>query len=334
VILAGDIGGTKCVMALFESGANGELRAVREQVFPSAENDSLVAILDKFLRPREAEALAGACFGVAGPVVDHVAKITNLPWTISAPALTARFGGLPVGLINDLQATALGSLVLPPEKFCVLQDASPPASAGMIAVIAPGTGLGEAFLAPDRHAVYRSIASEGGHADFAPGTDEEIELLKFLRKKYAGHVSYERVLSGAGIGDLYDFVRATRGDHEPAWLAAKIASGDRNAAVSEAALAKTDEACVHALDMFCEILGAEAGNLALRSMSTSGVVIGGGIPPKILPALQAGGLVKRFNDKGRFEKWTRTIAVRVALEPRAALLGAAHYVATSKDQRS
>jgi glucokinase len=332
VILAGDIGGTKTVLAMFEPIAGGGLRAGREEQFACAEFDSLEAILDKFLRPREAEGLAGACFGVAGPVVDNVAKITNLPWTIDAKALATRFGGLPVALINDLQATALGTLVLPSEKFCVLQPGATPAA--MIAVIAPGTGLGEAFLSPDRHGRYHSFASEGGHADFAPCTDEEIELLRYLRKKYGQHISYERVLSGAGIGDLYDFVRALRGDHEPAWLAAKIAAGDRNAAVSEAALAKTDDACVRALEMFAEILGAEAGNLALRAMATGGVVIGGGIPPKILPALQAGGLVKRFNDKGRFEKWTRTISVRIALEPRAALLGAAHYVATSKDQRS
>ncbi len=223
-------------------------------------------------------------------------------------------------------------LVLPADKFCVLQDAPIP-EGGTMSVIAPGTGLGEAFLGSDRHHRYRAFPSEGGHADFAPGTDDEIELLHFLRKKYGHHISYERVLSGAGIGDLYDFVRAMRGDSEPAWLAQKIANGDRNAAVSEAGLAKTDAACVRALEMFAEILGAEAGNLALRSLATAGVVIGGGIPPKILPALQAGGLIKRFNDKGRFESWTRTIALRVALDPRASLLGAAHYVATSKDQR-
>ena len=333
MILAGDVGGTKSQLALYEL-VGGELRARREQIFPCADFPSLEAILDVFLRERDPEALVGACFGVAGPVVDGIAKITNLPWTIDTKAVTARLRGAPVTLINDLQATALGMLVLPADKFCVLQEATAPAPGGTIAVIAPGTGLGEAFLGSDRHGRYRAFPSEGGHADFAPGTEEEIELLRFLRKRYGHHVSYERVLSGAGIGDLYDFVRGARGDHEPAWLAAKFAQFDRNAVVSEVALAKTDEACMRALAMFAEILGAEAGNLALRSLASAGVVIGGGIPPKVLPALQAGGLMQRFNDKGRFEKWTRTISVRVALEPRAALLGAAHYVATSKDQRA
>jgi glucokinase len=203
---------------------------------------------------------------------------------------------------------------------------------GTVAVIAPGTGLGEATLV-DIGGRYHALPSEGGHADYAPGTDEEVELLRFLRKRYGGHVSYERVLSGAGIGDLYSFAREASGTSEPAWLAAKIAAGDRNAVISEAALAKTDECSVRALDLFAANLGAEAGNLALRTLATGGVVIGGGIPPKILPALQSGGLVERLNNKGRFSKWTRALGVRVALEPRAALLGAAHHVITTRDSR-
>ena len=304
------------------------MRVARTQEFPGAEFESFDKILDAFLRSRDAEALVGACFGVAGPVdSDGVAKITNLPWTIDSRALSHRFGGIDVALINDLQATALGSLVVDAEKFAVLQAPAAPAPRGTISVLAPGTGLGEATLVWDDQR-YRALPSEGGHADFAPTTDEEIELYKFLRKRY-GHVSYERVLSGDGIGDLYDFVREATGTKEPAWLAQQIAAGDRNAAVSRAALDHKDAACVRALEMFAEILGAEAGNLALRSISTGGVVIGGGIAPKILPALQSPALIKRFNEKGRFAHWTRTLGVRVMLEPRAALLGAAHYVATS-----
>jgi glucokinase len=321
MILAGDIGGTKTVLALCDG-----TRVARSQEFPGAEFESFDKILDAFLRQRDVEALVGACFGVAGPVdSDGVAKITNLPWTIDSRALAKRFGGIAVTLINDLQATALGSLVVDAEKFAVLQPGSPQPR-GTVSVIAPGTGLGEATLVWDGKR-YRALPSEGGHADFAPSTDEEIELLKFLRKRYGGHVSYERVLSGDGIGDLYDFVRGD--SKEPEWLSHEIAAGDRNAAVSRAALANKDAACVRALEMFAEILGAEAGNLALRSVSTGGVVIGGGIPPKILAALQAPALIQRFNDKGRFAGFTRTIGVRVMLEPRAALLGAAHYVATS-----
>jgi len=328
VILAGDVGGTKTVLALCDASGGG-VRVARSAVFLGAEFDSFEKILDQFLRERDTEALHGACFGVAGPVADGIAKITNLPWTFDARVLSKRFGGISVTLINDLQATALGALVMPVDAFAVLQAQSGPAAHGTIAVIAPGTGLGEATLVWDGHR-YRALPSEGGHADFAPTTDEEIELLRFLRKRYGGHVSYERVLSGDGIGDLYAFVRASTGTKEPTWLAQKIAAGDRNAAISGAALEQTDDACVRALEMFAEILGAESGNLALRGVATGGVVIGGGIPPKILPALQSGALIRRFNDKGRFSDWTRTLGVRVTLEPSAALLGAAHYVATSK----
>ncbi|MEO8704282.1 MAG: glucokinase [Kofleriaceae bacterium] len=325
MILAGDIGGTKTVLALYGS----DMRVVRLQEFPCAEFDSFEQILDAFLRERDAAGLSGACFGVAGPVSEGVAKITNLPWTIEASKLVDRFGGLPVTLLNDLQATALGALVVPAETFAVLQPQGAPIANGTVSVIALGTGLGEATLV-HQGTRYQALPSEGGHADFAPTTDDEIELLRHLRKIYGGHVSYERVLSGDGISELYAFVRAQTATKEPTWLAAQFASGDRNAAISKAAIEGKDAACVRALEMFSEILGAEAGNFALRSVSTGGVVIGGGIPPKILPALQTGALIKRFNDKGRFSSWTRTLGVRVLCEPRAALLGAAHYVATSK----
>lgn len=328
MILAGDVGGTKSVLAIFDPSSGG-LRLVREQTFPCADYNSFEAIVEKFLRPHEEETLWGACFGIAGPIHDNTSKLTNLPWTIDGKLLSKKLGGIKVELINDLQAWALGSLVLPDSAFTVVQDGKRD-DKGPIAIVAPGTGLGEAFLINDGRR-YRALASEGGHADFAPTTDEEIELLRFLRKRYGSHVSYERVLSGDGIGDLYDFARQQSGTPEPAWLAQQIASGDRNAAVSKAAVDKKDPVCVKALDMFCEALGAEAGNLALRVMATGGVVIGGGIPGKILPALQGGSFVARFNDKGRFGAWTRGIGVRVALEPKAALLGAAHNAASSKE---
>jgi glucokinase len=333
-IVAGDIGGTKTVLAIFDQTASG-LRSIREQAFPCADFPSLEAVLDAFLRERDHEALVGACFGVAGPVVDGVAKITNLPWVIDTAKLSAKLGGLPVRLLNDLQSTALGTLALGPESFAELQPGKADPT-GTIAVIAPGTGLGEAMLLWDG-ARYISLPSEGGHADFAPGTDDEIDLLHYLRKLHGHHISYERVLSGPGIGDLYGFVRGKESfgfGPEPVWLAQQIATGDRNAVVATAAVDNKDPACVKALQMFAEILGAEAGNVALRGMATGGVVIGGGIPPKILPVLQAGGLVQRFNDKGRFSNWTKALGLRVTLEPRASLLGAAHYVATSKDHKS
>ena len=323
LILAGDIGGTKTVLAL----CTPSLAIVREAVYACADYPSLEAIVDEFLRPDERARLTSAAFGVAGPVVAGVAKITNLPWTIDAAVLARRLGGIPVGLLNDLQATALGVLVLPDTAFAVLQPPAAVVPGATIAVVAPGTGLGESLLVSDG-ARYRALPSEGGHADFAPGTDEEIALLRYLRGVYGDHVSYERVLSGAGIGDLYDFVRRATGAAEPAWLAQAFATGDRNAAISRAALDRSDPACVRALEMFAEILGAEAGNLALRGLATGGVVIGGGIPPKILPALQHPRLIDRFTAKGRFAPWTRTLGVRVALEPRAALFGAAHHART------
>jgi glucokinase len=310
VILAGDTGGTKTVLALFE----GQTMA-RQEVFKAAEHSSLEEIVDRFVHGE------AACFGVAGPVVDGTAKITNLPWTISAAALASRLGAR-VQLLNDLQATALGALVLPDSAFAVLQapTAAPPAGA-TIGVIAPGTGLGEAVLVFDGTR-YRALPSEAGHADLAPSADEELDLLRFLRTRHGGHVSWERALCGDGIGALYDFARGVLGAPEPAWP-----PGDRNAAISGAALAKTDAAAVRALELFAALLGAEAGNLALRAFATGGIAIGGGIPPKVLAALQTGALVSRFTAKGRFTKWLQTLSLRVVLEPRAALYGAAHEAA-------
>lgn len=313
MILAGDTGGTKTVLALFDRDGH----VAREQMFHCADFPSLEAILDAF-KPGPIE---GACFGVAGPVAAGVARITNLPWVIDERVLAQKLGA-PVKLLNDLQATALGTLALPAEGFAVLQAEKQHDLHGTIAVIAPGTGLGEAMLVHDGRR-YVALPSEGGHADWAPGTDDELELWRFLRERHGAHVSVERVLSGNGIADLYDFCR--RGAQELSY------KGDRNAAIADAALAKSDPNAVRALDLFAELLGAEAGNIALRGMTTGGVVIGGGIPPKILPALQSGRLVSRFSQKGRFQPWMQALGVRVALEPRAALLGAAHYVITSKD---
>jgi glucokinase len=325
VILAGDVGGTKALLALCEDTGAVE----REGMYHCADYASFEAIVDAFLPPAQRPPLRGACFGVAGPVVQGSAKITNLPWTIGEDALSARLGGAPVRLLNDLQATALGALVIPASSFAVLQEGVMPWHA-TIAVIAPGTGLGEALLVADGGR-YTALPTEAGHADFAPGTEEEVELWRYLRGLYGNHVSYERVLSGNGLGDLYGFCRKQSGTAEPEWLTRELAAGDRNAIVAQVGLAERDPACARALAMFVAILGGEAGNLALRSLSVGGVVLGGGIPPKILPALQRGGFLARFNDKGRFATWTRALSVRVSLEPKSALYGAAHYVVTRKD---
>ncbi|HEY1817277.1 MAG TPA: glucokinase [Kofleriaceae bacterium] len=319
--MAGDVGGTKTNLALCDDhGA-----PTREATFAAADFASLEAMVTKFVA---GDRITAACFGVAGPVdTDRgSAKITNLPWTIRADMLAKELAGARVDLINDLQATALGALVIPASSFAVVQPGEVPAGS-TIAVIAPGTGLGEANLVHDgTH--YQALPSEGGHADFAPTTDDEVELWRFLRDKYGGHVSVERVLSGNGIADLYDFCArsSSTGGGKPY-------AGDRNAAISDAGLAGSDPCAVRALQLFAQILGAEAGNMALRALATGGVVIGGGIPPKILPALVRGELLARLCDKGRFASWLRTLSVRVALDPKAALLGAAHHAATSKDYR-
>ena len=315
MILGGDVGGTKTNLALCDDTGT----VVREATFAAKDYDSLEAIVRQFT---EGERVLAACFGVAGPVDHGTAKITNLPWMIRAEALATVLGGAPVSLLNDLQATALGALVIPESSFETLQHGVVP-ERSTIGVIAPGPGLGEATLYHDGTA-YQALPSEGGHADFAPTTDEQVELWRYLHARYDGHVSVERVLSGNGIADLYAF--AAKGE-------ARTYPGDRNAAIAAAGLSRVDPAATRALELFAEILGAECGNLALRTMATGGVVIGGGIPPKILAMLQRGPLLERFAAKGRFATWLRTLSVRVVLDPKAALLGAAHHAANLKDSR-
>jgi glucokinase len=313
-VLVGDVGGTKVTLSLYESG--GSARPVRAETFASQDFDSLEAVVAAFAPG----AITRACFAVAGPVHNGISRITNLPWNLAAGALGAALHTPDVTLINDLQATAYGVLFVEASRFAVLHGAPPPEPA-TIAVIAPGTGLGEARLYWDG-AGYHALPSEGGHADFAPESDREIQLLRRLREQH-GHVSYERVLSGDGIGAIYSFLR-DRGEAEPPWVTRRLAEGDRNAAISALALTGDDSCCVEALDLFCAVLGAEAGNLALRGLATGGVVIAGGILPHIIPVLTRG-LVARFLDKGRFSAWIEQISLRVVLDPRAPLYGALHW---------
>ncbi len=323
MILAGDVGGTKTVLATFEE-TGGALRRVREERFSSPEHRSLEAIVERFLAGGPATRFSAACFGVAGAVVDAKVECTNLPWTLEERALAGAAGAPRAKLLNDLEAAAYGMLSLPPESLAVLRPGTRPRLSGNVALIAAGTGLGEALLFFDgeRH---HPIASEGGHADFAPQSDQEIELLRHLRAKFEGHVSWERVLSGPGLFNVYSFLRDTSRRREPEWLSERIASGDPNAAVAEVGLAGEDPICAAALELFASLYGAEAGNLALRGVATGGCFVGGGIAPKILPALRGGRFLRSFTDKGRFAPFLRSIEVSVSLEPHAPLLGAAHY---------
>jgi glucokinase len=322
-LLAGDVGGTKTDLAIFARRGD-RLTPVRQEEYASREHASLEAMLRRFLDDATPSRIGAACFAVAGPTAEGKAHTTNLPWTVDAAVLGRLVGTDRVKLVNDLQAAAYGMLFLEPGDFRVLH-ATDPRRQGNIAVIAPGTGLGEAILFRDG-ARYHAIASEGGHADFAPRTDREIDLLRFLRARCGGHVSYERVLSGDGLHSVYAFLRDAGQAPEPPWLAERLARGDPNAAIAELALTGESALCTEALDLFCSVLGAEAGNLALRSFATGGVILGGGIPPKILPALEKGGFMAALTDKGRLTPWLKEGPVSVALVPRAALIGAAQLL--------
>ncbi len=321
MFVAGDIGGTKTTLALYEE-TDGVLTQLRDETFKSKDNSSLEQILGKFLR---GEPLKAGCFGVAGAVIEGKAQTTNLPWSLDEVALAAAIKAPRVKLLNDLEAAAYGMLHLKPEELVSLNPDNPAVRKGNVAVIAAGTGLGEAMLYYDgqRH---HPLASEGGHCDFAPRTDIEIDLLKYLRDKFKGHTSYERVLSGPGYMNVYEFLRDRGYYLETQELKAKLAASEvPSATITQLGQAGSDALCRAANDLFCEIYGAEAANLALKCVSVGGVFIGGGIAPKMLPDLQRGSFWKGFVDKGRFAGLMKSLPVFVSLNPRAPLIGAAHY---------
>ena len=323
MILAGDIGGTKTNLALFEIRDN-MLHMLSQKQFPSREYSSLTEIISAFEEQSSAYKIDAACFGIAGPVIDGRCRTTNLPWDISTSDLQEHLHIDKVRLMNDLEATAYGMLYLPEDEFVDLNPTGRSVD-GNRAVIAAGTGLGEAMLFYDG-TDYHPIGSEGGHSDFAPVTGQQDELLKWMRNRYPGHVSYERILSGPGIYTLYEFLYESGFAPQPASMM-NIAEGkDRSAMVSECALKEQDPLCMETLRLFAEIYGAEAGNLALKSMSLGGVYIGGGIAPKILPVMTNRHFMNGFASKGRFEEMLRGMQVKISLNPETALLGAAHFV--------
>ena len=321
MIVAGDIGGTKTVVALFEE-SGGTLSPVRDETFKSKDHKSLEEILARFLK---GEKLKAGCFGVAGAVIEGKAHTTNLPWDLDEKALASAVGAPRVKLLNDLEAAAYGMLHLRPEELVSLNPDNPTPRQGNVAVIAAGTGLGEAMLYWDgQH--HHPLASEGGHCDFAPRTDTEIDLLRYLRDKFKGHVSYERVLSGPGYMNVYEFLR-DRGYHpETPTLRDRLkASEVPSATITQLGLSGEDALCAATNDLFCSLYGAEAGNLALKCVAVGGVFVGGGIAPKMLAGLQKGGFWAGFTDKGRFAGLMRSLPVYVALNARAPLIGAANY---------
>jgi glucokinase len=320
MILAGDIGGTNTRLAFLEE-RGGRLTPVAEGRFASREHASLEAVLGKFIASHPLP-ITCSCFGIAGPVRHGRCDATNLPWLVDSNLVAHELGLGRVGLINDLEANAWGIAVLEAADFAVLNEGSSDAS-GNAAIISAGTGLGEAVLYWDGKQ-HRPFASEGGHADFAPRTELEIELLRHLLTQHR-RVSYERLVSGPGLLNIYRFLRDTGHAEEPAWLAEKMRRQDPSAVISQEALANTTPLCAQALDLFVSIYGAEAGNLALKVMATGGVFLGGGIAPKILPKLQASTFLEAYTTKGRMSPLVQSMPVRVILNDKTALLGAARF---------
>lgn len=319
-ILAGDIGGTKTRLALYQSKGD-KLLPARGEIFPSNSFSSLEEIIDKFL-PLDSKDLGCAGFGVAGPIVDGRCFTTNLSWVVELEELQKRLGIREVFLINDLEAAAFGIPFLPEEDFFVLNPGKKQ-TRGNIGVIAAGTGLGEAFLGWTG-GTCRAFPSEGGHTEFGPRNETEMDLLKFLRKEFS-HVSYERVVSGPGLKNIYLFFRKQGHTPEPDWLTERMKKKDPSKVITETALEGKDEACKKALDLFISVFGAEAGNLALKTLATGGIYIAGGIAPKIRERIAGGNFMKAFTDKGRYESLMKNIPVSVVLNKQIALTGAAQY---------
>jgi glucokinase len=324
MILAGDVGGTSTRLALFEL-EQGSLREIARERYPSANYPGLLEIVRTFTAAH-ARAVDGVCVGVAGPVRDGRVETPNLPWIVDAAALAKELSVARATLLNDLEANAWGIFTLGEQDVAVLAPGVPTRD-GNAAIISAGTGLGEAGYFGDGTGL-RPFASEGGHADFAPRDELTIELYRWLHRRY-GHVSWERVVSGPGLVNIFTFLRDHKHGAESPELTEAIRAGDAAAAISKAALDQTSELAVRALDLFVTLYGAEAGNLALKMKASRGVWIGGGIAPKILPRLTRPGFHEAFCDKGRFRAFLEAVPVRVVLNDQAALRGAAWHALSS-----
>ncbi|HMK72928.1 MAG TPA: glucokinase [Myxococcaceae bacterium] len=318
MILAGDIGGTHARIGLFEV-RGGAPALVAERIYPSREFSGLDAVLKKEIEEHH-PAISSAAFGIAGPVHDGRVRTPNLPWEVDARSLTAVLGLAHVTLLNDLEALAYGIHLLGPSDVAVLNPGKE--GTGNRAVVAAGTGLGVAGLIWDGQ-IHRPFATEGGHADFAPRNALESELMLHLAKRF-GRVSNERVVCGAGLVNVYEFLRDTGRGDEPAWLRERLAKDDRAKVISEAGLDRSSELCSRALDMFASVYGTVTGDVALYFLATGGMYLGGGIAPKVLARLKEPDLFRAsFVDKGRLRSLVEQIPVSVVLDDRVGLKGAA-----------
>jgi glucokinase len=322
MLLAGDIGGTKTLLGLFDP-RTARPRPIAVRSYGTLAFDNLPSMITEFMRDEAAKshAIDGACFGVAGPVIDEAAELTNVPWRVDARHVAKTFGLRGVTLLNDLQAMAYAVPVLEGSEVHALQEGEA-LRGGNIALIAAGTGLGEALL----HNVegrFIPSPSEGGHADFPARTDREFVLARDLITRY-GRVDVEHVISGRGLVNLHRVAH-----HEPCTAGVDLNSPEAPAEMSAAALERRCAGCVETLDMFVEAYGAEAGNLALRAVATGGVFIGGGIAPKILPLLTTGSFMRAFREKPPLDAMLKTMPVKVILNAEAGLLGAAVFAAAA-----
>lgn len=317
MILAGDIGATKTLLGVFN---RTQKRPVASEVksYPTGQFNGLPAIIEEFFAERGGQPrLDAACFGLAGPVIDQHAELTNVPWTVAAADVRHAFKLPAVELINDLEAMASAIPMLQSDELTSLQRGRPRPD-GNSALIAPGTGLGEATIV-NLGDGFKPVPSEGGHADFAARTDRELDLVRWLRHKY-GRADLERVISGPGLMNIYHF---THGDTPCEAVGMLDTLPDAPAIVSKSGMGGWCPHCVESLDLLVEALGAAAGNLALRVLATAGVYLGGGIVPHIVPALQRGPFMQAFRDKPPMTELLTAVPVQVILNPQTALIGAA-----------
>jgi len=327
MILAGDIGGTKSRLAAFETEGN-RLNCVVEKIYPSKEHTGLSEIVADFVKTEGIPARS-ACFGVAGPVREGRSKISNLPWIIDSRELAAQLRLSRVGLINDLEAFAYGIDALESKDFVTISEGAPNAE-GNMAVVSAGSGLGEAGLYWDgfRH---HPFACEGGHTEFAPKNNVEVDLLKYLMSKYGHqHVSYERILSGPGVKNVYEFLRDTKLEEEPGWLKEALeTSKDAPALISQLATEDKAAICNRTLSLFISVFGSEAGNCALKFMATGGVFVAG-IAGKIVNKMKEGSFMDSFLDKGRMKDLLQAIPIKIVLNEDSGLYGAARFTLVQK----
>ncbi len=324
-VLAGDIGGTHTRLGIFAAGS-GRPRMDLEKTYSSKEAEDLEALVERFLREAEKSDIKSACFGIAGPVEGEKVRTTNLPWEVDGKKIRERFGFDHVHILNDVGATLRGVPLLTEEERFTLNRGDEDAK-GVLGLVAPGTGLGAAFMSwSDGRPVV--ISTEAGHADFAPGSEREVDLWRYFRRRF-GHVSIERVVSGPGLFHIYNWLRKTSAHDPPAWLSARLETAeDPPEVITHAALKEKDPLCSEVLRTFVSLLGGICGNMALTGLTSGGLYLGGGIPPRILPALKQDPFLESFTRKGRFRELLSRIPVHAILNDKTALLGAAHCALT------